>query len=256
MIGAREAMGRGLRALGARPSVTVAALVGGAGAGLCGRAAFAAAGRVAQFGEPASWAWALLLLVLGGTLAALLGAWALAGALVGAHGSSPRQVLGEAVRRGIAILSLQAIERVIYGTLLLAIVAPSLRGLAPGGAPLPSAAAVTLVAAPAILVVLLALPAFRVAIVETAAGVPSHFALGHGLARTLDHLPSLLSLWLTAIVFTAPLWGAAIALDRFRDAAPPLLVIPVSAAQGALGLAALLWGYSALHALVASEERG
>ena len=149
--------------------------------------------------------------IVGSALAALIAAAGMAGALAAASGERRGGVLRVSLGRGVAMLSLRAVEEVLLGALLLAALAPALRVAALGRGPLISAAAVALCAAAPVAVGLIAVPAFRVAEVRTAAGRPSPLALADGIALALARLPALIAYGAFAALATAPLWVAALA---------------------------------------------
>jgi len=250
----RAALGEALVGLLRRPWSTGSALLVGAAGGLALRSGDAAFRRLAaahHFGA-ATGGW-----LIAGTLGALLGAAALVTAIAGAAGPpEPEVATGERVtrslQRGVAVLSLWATERVVEGTLLLAAGAVALRLASRMHDPTPRmlAAAVVAAGAPPLLCALIAVPAFRIAVAETALGEESWRALARGFALALSHLPAAIGVGLAALAVTAPLWLLAIALGRVH--AGPLAAAPIAALQGALLLASAAWAYGALAALARS----
>jgi hypothetical protein len=258
----RRALGDGLRALAVRPAVTGAALLAGAAGALAFDAAGAAfSHRADGHGLAAAGAW-----LLGATLGALLGASGLVAALAApsgnraitgakpplACGQGPSELPHRSLQRALPVLSLWAVEQLVAGTLLLAALAVALVFLErmANPTPLALAAAVTGAAAPALLLVALAIPAFRIGVAGTAEGLPSWLALARGFAVTLHHFPSVVGVGLAVLVASSPLWLLATALGRALGPQRGVaLRAAIVAAQGALGLLAAAWSYAALAAL-------
>ncbi len=230
---ARRAVLAGLATLGARPAALGAALFAGATASVALRAATAASEALRLHG---AWGAALLAWLLGTLLGTLLSGAALAAAL---GAPTAHQALG----RGIALLSLTALERILYFMLALAILAPAWR-VAELQRPAPlSAAAVACAAVPPLFAALWAVIAFRTAIARTAGGQPSHLALAEGFAAAVTHAEELGRRLLWAGGATAPLWATALWLRRFPPG-PAAAELLRAAACGGLWVAAMSWLYA------------
>jgi hypothetical protein len=239
---ARAATVRAVRALAENPPAIAAALLGGAAAALGGRASAAAASRLWGTGWPGR---AVLAFACGALAAGLFGGFSLAAALASAGGLRGRELLRASVGRGVAILSLEAVEQVVQIALLLAAAAPAAWvafGAAPSH-PVPAAAACAFAAAGPLLLGLCAFAAFRVAIAAAGRGAPSHEALARGLHLALAHLPSLLRLFALCALAAAPLWIGALLLPEGGARAAQ---VAVAAVRGALALGAAAWLYAAV----------
>jgi hypothetical protein len=242
-------MAAGARSLWANPGVTAAVLLAGATAGLAERAAIAAAARTISLMNPNTWGWAAFLWLFGTAIAAFVAAGALAAGIAAAAGEPA--VLCGAARRGVALLSLRAVEEVILGAVALAALAPSLRVYLLGRGAGISAAAVALACAAPIAVLLVAVPAFRVAQVRAAEGEVPALALADGVAIALRRLPALVAFGAFAALVTAPFWVAAALIGPLAEGRGAGVAIAVAALRGALILAAFLWSYAGLSKLAA-----
>lgn len=251
---AREAMAEGLRALLRQPVAATAALLGGATGALAERAASASAKLLVFRGVDGPWVRAAVLFLVGGSIGALLSAWSRAGAVAAATGTPMRDLLGAAVHRGIATISLGAVELTVIGTLVLFAFADATAVIALGRGPGISSAALAFACAPPLFCALLAAPAFRIAAARTAAGVPSHLALGEGLAIALRRLPALLGFGVLAVLVMAPLWLGALALGSLGSGDLPALArVVFVAASGAIIVAAWAWLHASLGLYVSDE---
>jgi hypothetical protein len=249
---ARSAMVAGARSLWVNRGATAAVLLAGATAGLAERAAIAAAGRTISLPNPSTWGQAAFLWLFGTAIAALVGAGALAAGIAAAAGE--RAVLRGAVRRGVAVLSLRAVEEVILGTVALAALAPSLRVAVLGRGAGISAAAVAVACAAPIAVSLVAVPAFRVAQVRAAEGEVPALALADGVEIALRRLPALVRFGVFAALVTAPFWALAALLGPLAEGGAAGVAIAVAAVRGTLILAAFLWSYAGLSKLIRVTE--
>ncbi len=246
-----------LRSLLARRAVAATVLLAGATAAIAERTATAGARSILASDVDGAWWRAGVVFLLGGSVGALLGAWARAGAVASATGTPPRDLVKASVRRGISFISLGAVELTILGTLALFAGVNAMSVAALGRGPALSAAAIAFSVAPPILLALLTAAAFRIAMARTAAGVAPERALMQGLALALATLPSLLRFAAVALALTAPLWLGALAAGalagrHFWTFARVVLF----AAQGALAVAASAWMTAGLGVFVgfASEN--
>ena len=241
---AREALREGASRLVARPGTLAASLLAGACAALAMRTGSAAFSRSIGLGHLGA---GLFLFLLAASVAAVLIGSALAAVLA----EDDAAVI--APSRGVAIVSLWAIERVVVGALALGALAPALR-LAERhthASPAALALGVALSVTPPLFFALIAALSFRIAVARTAAGLSSVDALAEGVAAALTQLGPVLRLLSLGVVFTAPLWLLQLALGRLIAAShnAPVIVL-AEAARGAAALLAAAWVYAALSTLL------
>ena len=240
-ISARVAIRRGARELWRAPAPTLAALVGTMTAALAARAAWLRAGQALLAERPGR---AVFIGLVGASVAALLVDVTRAAALT-AYAGPPRS-LGRTLALGLvrtpAMISVRAVELLIYFALALGDLFLLARGLARVGAdPTAQALAAATLLLPSLVLALVVFAASRVAQTVIARGLPAAVALVHGYDVVLRRFPSLARLALAGVIVAAPLLVAA-----------AVLPFPLGAALA--GLAAL-WLYAALAILVGRDGR-
>ena len=246
---ARGALLDGISRLGARPAATGGALVAGAAAALALEAGSSAAGSLWRAGLEGR---AILAWLVAGIVAALVGAGGLAAAVSAAGGDGGARLPRVVLPRGVAILTLRAVERVLLFSLVLAAAAPALRAIALGRSPAATAFAVAAALLAPSLMAALVVAAFDVAVARAAAGRPAAEALGDGARFTFSHFPSLVRLGALLVVATAPLWIAGALVGR--EGAGPAAATIATALRGALAMAAAAIGAVSIARLVESES--
>lgn len=251
---ARAALAGGLSLILAERRAAALALACGATGALVLHGGSAASARVWALGGHKSAA--LGLWVMAGTLAAVLLGAGLASLLSAMANNRAANPLRASLQRGVAMLSLVAVERFMGAMLALGTVIAwvELATKQDDAPPAHLAALATLAAAPVLLAGVIAVPAFRVAATEAGAGEVSWLALANGLRYSLARFPSLARLLALGLVATAPLLLLALALGRAVSATHngPLAVVG-ALAEGAAGTAATAWLYASVAALIRAE---
>jgi hypothetical protein len=256
-IGAGAALRAALGDLARWPAATLLALATATVGTLALRAGWL---RALQFVDAAGdrgafsavlFARAVVVLLAGGAVAGLLADVGCAIALTAYAGAPPPRgrsgALGLPLRRGLerapAMISVRAVEILVYGTLATGELLLLGHGLPTAAAATPArlAAVTTLALAPAMTLALYLFAAARVAQTLIARGFGPGAALAHGLDVALRRFGALARLGLTALVWTLPLWLAAFFLPS-----------PLAAALVTL---ALLWSYAALVRVVGADGR-
>ncbi len=240
-LSARAAIARGWHELWRAPAPTFLALAGALAAALAVRAAWLRAGEALDADRPGRALWTLL----AGSGAAALLADATRAAALSAYAGAPRSLartVALGLRRTPAMISVRAVELLVYVTLAFGEAFVLVRALPPVGPdPTREALAAALCLAPALALALVVFVASRVAQTLIARGLPPAPALAHGYDVVLRRFPSLARLGLFAVACTAPFWIIA-------------FLAPAPLDGLVLGLAAL-WLYAALAALVGRDGR-
>jgi hypothetical protein len=240
-ISARAAIGRGARELWRAPVPTLAAVAGCLTAALAARAAWLCAAQALAAERPGR---ALVVWLVGASVAALLVDVTRAAALT-AYAGPPRplgQTLALGLRRTPGMISVRAVELLIYLALGLGDLFVLARGLPPVGAdPTRQALVAALLLLPSLALALIVFLASRVAQTLVARGLLPAAALAHGYDVALRRFPSLARLALVGAIAVAPFVAAALWMPF------PL--------RAALGGVATLWLYAALSVLVGCDGR-
>ncbi|HEX6835681.1 MAG TPA: hypothetical protein VF334_03860 [Polyangia bacterium] len=235
-----RSLGRGLVELVRAPVPTAAALGGTVAGALAARAAWVAAGAALLADRPGR---AIVTWLVGMSVAALVVDVTRAMALV-AYAGPPRP-LGRTLALGLVrtpgMISVRAVELLLYFALGLGELFVLARGLPRLGDPARQALLATACLAPALALGLVVFAASRIAQTVIARGLPPAAALAHGYDVTLRRFPSLARLGLAGLVASAPSW---------------IMAIWVPAPLGALAVGvAALWLYAALTRLVGRDPR-
>lgn len=238
---ARTALARGALELVRSPAATLAALAGAMTAALAARVAWVRAGQALEAARPGR---ALLTWLVGLSVAALVADVTRATALTAYAG--PRRPLGQTVALGLrrtpGMISVRAVELVLYFALGLGELFVLVRALPSVGAdPARAALVAALALLPVLALALVVFAASRVAQTVIARGLPPSVALMHGYDVALRRFPSLARLGLLGVLVTAPFWIGAL-----------LLPFALGACVAAV---AALWLYAALSTLVGADPR-